>query len=70
MAQSQHVIPVDGKWAIRGEGEPEPFCFVQTQEEAVKIAEDIAMREESEMLIHDEDGRILERNIYEKVTRE
>ncbi|KZE38906.1 hypothetical protein AV656_08375 [Bhargavaea cecembensis] len=66
MGQDQHVIPMDGKWAIQAAGEPEPFCFVQTQEEAVKIAQDIAMREEAELLIHDEDGEVEKRVDYGK----
>lgn len=64
MRKNQHVVPNDGKWAVRGEGNSRRTVVTNTQAEAIEIARDIARNQGSEMLIHNRQGQIRERNTY------
>lgn len=64
MAKNQHVVPHDGEWAIRGEGNSRVTKITQTQQEAIDIAREIAKNNNSELVIHRPDGRIREKNSY------
>lgn len=66
MGKNQQVVPVNGGWAVKAEGESEPSHTVGTQQEAFEIGRNIAKKERSELLIHGEDGKIRERNTYGK----
>ncbi len=62
--RNQHVVPhVDG-WAVKGAGSERATKVVPTQREAIGIARGIAQNQQSEMLIHGENGRIRERDSY------
>ena len=55
-----HVVEIDAGGSIRS-----PHLeFVETQREAIGIARGIAQNQQSEMLIHGENGRFRERNSY------
>ena len=61
----QHVVPTeDGRWAVQGEGNERATRVVDTQEEAIRIAREIAMNMESEVVIHGEDGQIRDSDSY------
>lgn len=62
--KNQHVVTHDGNWAVRGEGNSKVTKIVDTQQEAIQIAKQIAQNQESEMLIHGRNGQIRERNSY------
>lgn len=62
--KSQHVVPREGEWAVRGEGNSRDTRRFRTQGEAVEAARQIAKNNKSELLIHGRDGRIRERNSY------
>jgi len=62
--KNQHVVPREQGWAVLGEGNSRATSLHDTQREAIEAAREIAIREESEMLIHGKDGRIRERNTY------
>ena len=64
MSKNQHVVPHDGDWAVRGEGNQRVTSVHDTQSEAIDAAREIAINQGSEMLIHGRDGRIRERNSY------
>ena len=64
MRKNQHVVPREGKWAVRGEGNARDTSLHQTQQEAIDAARQIAINQQSELLIHGRDGRIRERNSY------
>ncbi|MEW6423140.1 MAG: DUF2188 domain-containing protein [Bacillota bacterium] len=61
-----HIIPHEGDWAVKIEGNEKATRVVPTQAEAIDIGREIAQREQSELFIHGEDGRIRERNSYGK----
>lgn len=64
MAKNQHVVPFDGKWAVRGEGNARSTSVHETQSEAIEAAREIARNQRSELVIHRTDGRIRERDSY------
>ena len=62
--RNQHVVPHGDAWAVKGAGSERATKVVPTQREAIGIARGIAQNQQSEMLIHGENGRIRERNSY------
>ena len=66
MAKNQHVVPHDGDWAVKGEGNQRATSTHRTQREAIEAAKEIAIKNRSEMFIHRENGQIRERNTYGK----
>jgi hypothetical protein len=64
MGKNQHVVPHDGSWGVRGEGNERLTRIVDTQAEAIEIARQIAINQESELFIHRPNGQIRDRNSY------
>ncbi len=64
MGKNQHVVPHDGDWAIRGEGNERVTSVHDTQREAIDAAREIARNQQSELFIHGRDGRIRERDSH------
>ncbi|HLX33804.1 MAG TPA: DUF2188 domain-containing protein [Candidatus Limnocylindrales bacterium] len=62
MPKNQHVVPHEGRWGVRGEGNSRLTSTHDTQREAIDAAREIAQRQHSELLIHGRDGRIRERD--------
>ncbi|SEC26282.1 DUF2188 domain-containing protein [Paenibacillus sp. GP183] len=53
-----HVLPFDGKWAVKAEGADEPELVVDTKAKAVKEALKLASEDNLSAIIHREDGTI------------
>ena len=64
--KGQHVVPRDGKWAVRRAGADRVSRKFDTQREAIEVARNIARNQGTELYIHGQDGRIRERNSYGK----
>jgi uncharacterized protein YdaT len=64
MGKNQHVVPHNGQWAVKGEGNNRATKVTQTQKGAIEIAIEIAKNNNSELVIHRPDGRIREKNSY------
>jgi hypothetical protein len=64
MSKNQHVVPYDGGWAVRGEGNERPTSIHGTQAKAIEAAREIARNQHSELIIHRTDGRIRDRGSY------
>lgn len=62
--RNQHVVPHNNGWAIKGAGSERATKVVETQGEAIGIARGIARNQQSELLIHGENGRIRARDSY------
>jgi len=62
--KNQHVVKRDNGWAVKGEGNSKATSLHKTQSEATKAARDIAINQKSELLVHDEKGKIVRRNSY------
>ena len=64
--KGQHVVPRDGKWAVRKTGANRVTRSFETQREAIDAARDIARNQKTELYIHGRDGRIRERDSFGK----
>ena len=64
MGKNQHVVPREGKWAVKGEGNERATSVHDTQREAIEVAREISRNQESELFVHGRDGRIRERDSY------
>jgi ATP-dependent DNA ligase len=54
--KNQHVVPHEGKWAVKGEGNQRASSIHDAQTAATERAREIARREKSELLVHGRDG--------------
>lgn len=64
MGKNQHVIPHNGQWAVKGAGNEKVTRVVNTQAEAIAIAQEIAKNQKSDTKIHGRDGKIRAGNSY------
>ena len=64
MGKNQHVVPHYGKWAVRGSGNERVTKITSTQTEAIKIAREIAINQQSEVVIHRQNGQIRDKDSY------
>jgi hypothetical protein len=64
MGKNQHVVPADGGWGVRGEGNGRLTSHHENQSEAINIARDIARNQQSELFVHGRNGQIRERDSY------
>lgn len=59
-----HTVPATGSWENKRAGEDVPLSRHDTKQEAVDAGRTQAMRDQTEHIIHKEDGKIGERNSY------
>lgn len=64
MAKNIHVVPRDGEWAVRREGNERVTSTHNTQAKAIEKAREIAKNQRSEVVIHRADGRVRARDSY------
>jgi hypothetical protein len=64
MGKNQHVVPHNGGWGIRGEGNSRLTTIKPSKEKAVDLARDIARNQQSELVIHGRNGRIQDKDSY------
>jgi hypothetical protein len=62
MSKNQHVVPLDGQWAVRGAGNRRATRLFSTQAEAISAAREIARNQRAELVIHGADGRIRQKS--------
>lgn len=62
--KDQHVVPHDGDWAVRGEGNERVTSLHDTQGAAIDRAKEIARNERTEVVIHRRDGTIRDSDSY------
>jgi hypothetical protein len=61
---NQHVVPHSEGWALRPEGASKDTQVFRTQEQAIQRGREVATNQRSELLIHNRESRIRERNSY------
>lgn len=64
MGKNQWVVPQDGQWAVKGEGNERATSLHNTQAEAIAAGRAIAINQKSELIIQGVDGKIREKNSY------
>ncbi len=61
----QHVVPYEGDWAVRGEGNERVTEVFERQDDAIERAREIAINYRSAVVIHRKDGTIRDRMNYD-----
>lgn len=61
---NQHVIPNNGQWQLKRENASRATKTFDTQKEAIAYGRNIAIRQQSELIIHDRQGRIRDKDSY------
>ncbi|UPQ70153.1 DUF2188 domain-containing protein [Kluyvera ascorbata] len=64
MGKNQHVVPHNGEWAVRGEGNERVTSTHRTQQEAIDAGRAIARNQESELVIHRPNGQIRDKDSH------
>ena len=64
MKKNQHVVPHGNGWAVKGAGNLKATAITDTQNDAISIAREIAINNESEVVIHRRNGQIRDRDSY------
>ena len=65
MGKNQHVTThPDGGWQVKGAGNDRATARTETQKEAISIAREISRNQESELVIHGEDGKIRQKDSH------
>jgi hypothetical protein len=59
-----HTVYKDGQWQNKEEGNNQPLSTAATKEEAQAKGRELAMASGVEHHIHNQDGKIAERNSY------
>lgn len=63
--KNQHVTPhPDGGWQVIGAGNKRPTARTDTQAEAINKAREIAKNQQSEVVIHNRQGQIRDKDSY------
>jgi len=59
--ESQHVLPREGKWAVKKAGSSKASGIFDNKAEAVSFAKEVAINQGTALFIHGKDGRIQDR---------
>ena len=62
--KNQNVVPVKNKWAVIGEGNKKRTVIKHTKAEAIERARKIAKNMRTELVIHNKDGKISDKDSY------
>ncbi|MBP1151797.1 DUF2188 domain-containing protein [Methylocaldum sp. RMAD-M] len=62
--KNQHVTPHERGWAVKSEGAQRASSVHRTQKEAIEKAREIARNNHSELLIHNREGQIRDRDSF------
>lgn len=62
--KSQHVVPHNGGWAVKGAGNSRATSVQPTEAKAIEAARAIAKHQGAELVIHGRDGQIRAKDSY------
>lgn len=54
----------DGKWQVKGEGNQKATAVTNTQKEAINIARNIAINQQSELIVQNKESRIRQKDSF------
>ena len=64
LGKNQHVVPANGQWGVKGEGNSRMTSLHSTQREAIAAARAISRNQGSELFIHGRNGQIRGRDSH------
>ncbi|MFJ7565543.1 DUF2188 domain-containing protein [Herminiimonas sp. NPDC097707] len=56
--RNQHVVPQDDQWAVKGANSQRATELFDRKSDAVERAREIAQNQKTELVVHDQKGRI------------
>ncbi len=62
--KNQHVVPHEGGWAVKGEGNSRATSVHEHQSDAIREAREISQHQHSELVIHGRNGQIRDRDSH------
>jgi hypothetical protein len=62
--RNQHVIPTETGWAVKGERNFRITNKTETKDKAIVIARQIAKNQKTELVIHNRDGKIIDKDSF------
>lgn len=62
--RNQHVVPHEGKWAVKGAGAKKATKVFDRQSDAIAAARDVAKNQKTELLVHGRNGQIRKRDSH------
>ena len=62
--KDQFVVPTNGGWGVRGAGNEKLTKVCKTQKDAIEVAKNIAMNQQSELIVLETNGKIRLKNTY------
>jgi uncharacterized protein YdaT len=62
--KNQHIVSHPEGWAVQPEGSKKATQVFNTQKEAIAKGKEIAKNQQSELIIHNREGKIREKNTY------
>lgn len=62
--KNQHIVPHNDGWAVKGAGNSKATATFDTQKAAIDAGREIAKNQQSELLVHNRQGQIRERDSY------
>lgn len=64
MKKNVHVTPKGNNWQVKTANSSKAYKIVNTQNEAIVVARNIAINNKSELLIHRKNGQIRAKDSY------
>ncbi|WP_294297899.1 DUF2188 domain-containing protein [uncultured Chryseobacterium sp.] len=64
MKKNVHVTPKGENWQVKTANSSKAYRIVDTQKEAIQIAKNVAINNQSELLIHRQNGQIRAKDSY------
>jgi hypothetical protein len=64
---AQHVIPLGNGWAVKSAGSSGFIIITDKKTEAVSAGRTLARTKETELIVHDKDGKIRDTYSYKKM---
>lgn len=61
---NQHIIPNNGQWQLKRECSDKATKTFTTQKQAIEYGRPIAMKQQSELVIHGHSGQIRDKDSY------
>lgn len=62
--KNQYIVPTQGGWGVKGEGNSKLTAKTDNKTDALKIGKEIAKNQQSELIILGKNGKIQNKNSY------
>ena len=64
MGKNQHIVKTPSGWGVRGANNSRITKIFETQKQAIAKGREIAIKQNSELIVHGSNGQIRQKNSY------